>query len=75
MKNDYQIEIPDFFLSKRKNETYSLIAKGMPINDWQTKEACLRVAERMKIKLDPKVWDVATGTFIIDSERPIIACD
>jgi hypothetical protein len=57
-------KIPIAYLSKRKDNTYSLIVNGTSVNQYTDKGACLRLAERFKTE-DVKivVWDCEAGKF------------
>jgi hypothetical protein len=57
-----EIEIPANYLSFSENG-WSLISRGMPVCKTGTKENCLAVADRMKIKLPSVFWNGISGEF------------
>jgi hypothetical protein len=56
-------KIPIAYLSKRKDNTYSLIVNGTSVNQYTDKDACLRLAERLKADGKIAVWDCEAGKF------------
>ena len=52
------------YLSKRENGTYSVICNECSICQYTDKDACLKVAEKMKVVLSGQIWDCAAGKFI-----------
>lgn len=55
---------PKDYLSKRANGTYCVISSGMPVNNYTTKDNCLRVAAMYKINLPDVVWCAKSGCFV-----------
>lgn len=55
--------IPIAYLSKRKDNTYSLIVNGISVNQYTNKDDCLKLAERFKIAGKILVWSCEAGKF------------
>lgn len=56
-------KIPIAYLSKRKDNTYSLVVNGTSVNQYTNKDACLKLAERFKIVGKIVVWNCEDGKF------------
>ena len=54
------------YLSKRPDNTYSIICGCVSINPYTTKENCLALADKMNIILFDDVWSCEHGKFITE---------
>jgi len=57
---------PKDYLSKRENGTYCVISNGMPLNNYSTKDNCIKVATMYKITLPSVVWCAKSLAFITE---------
>jgi len=55
------------YLSKRENDTYSIISNGCSVNQYTTKENCVALAKRFRIELPNEVWSARDGCFILEN--------
>jgi len=59
-------KIPNAYLSRRENGTYSIIVNGTSVNQYTDKETCMLQAARLKLPGKLPVWDCLTGNFITE---------
>ena len=52
------------YLSKREDNTYSIIVNGCMINQYTDKQNCIELAKRMRIQLSEKIWSAEKGDWI-----------
>jgi len=58
--------MPEYFLTKRADNTYCVMASGMPLCRFMSKADCVNVAKRYNIKLSDWIWSAAELKYIID---------